>query len=281
MVYVCRDYDSRFQYWQTLKNQETDPKKKDELSRLHIDSVSQHFAQRDRIEIQTCDWFEQQNHPYGKASSISGPLVDSRDTSEAELYYASLPIPGDDFENGSFGDFDVEVLVSLDSHPFIYRLTKPEYDDSQIIIVGNASFLLNMSLVNESNMQIANALIDYVAESEAPQDNILFIESSMMLPISDLDSRDKFSQWRWITQKPLRYIVPQLVFCLILLCFVYFPIFGRPKRIDKKSTANFRDHIHAMAQLIKKSKATTIPRQWIEEYKRRTGRNRRDDQSKN
>lgn len=275
LVYVCRDYDATLQYWESLKENETDADKVDQLSRFYIDAASNYFNVRNILEKKSAPWYEIQEHTYTKASQLSGKLVEDIDTSDADVRYASLPFPGDDLQSGTFGDFDVEVLMSVDSYPFVYRLTGSKIGRSQIIVVGNASFLLNLPLVNATNRKLASSLIDCVSENEYPDDNVLFIESDDPgLQISEMDSRDKASQWNWITRKPMRYIVPNLLICFILLCFVYFPIFGRPRRIKQTSTSNFRDHVDALGQLIGKSKSSTIPRSWIEEYRRRTTKNR-------
>ena len=274
-VYVCRDYDASVQYWETLAERETDPVKADELNRLYLKSLANQFNNRGVFEREDCDWYQIKDYQYAKANKITGELVNYVDTANSDIRYASLAAPGDVVQRGAFGEYDAEVLMSVDSLPFIYRLTNKRFRNSQIIVVGNASFLLNLSLVNDTNREIAVSLIDYISDTETYGKNVLFIESGEFgLMISDRDSRDKFSQWNWITKKPMRYIVPNLLACFILLCFVYFPIFGRPKTFRKKSTTNFQDHIDALGQLIRKSKSVQAPNSWIEEYRRRTSRHR-------
>ncbi|MEM9413695.1 MAG: hypothetical protein AAGA30_21485, partial [Planctomycetota bacterium] len=160
----------------------------------------------------------------------------------------------------------------VDSHPFIYALTSRKFRNSLIIVVGNASFLLNLPLTNSANRNAASQLIELATENKYELSPVLFIESPSDLEISERDSPDVQSQWHWITKKPLRYIVPNILFCCLLFCFVYFPIFGRPKRIKRDSTNDFRNHIQAMAQLIQETKSADDPHSWIEEYKRRTNR---------
>ena len=280
LVYVARDFDAANMYWDTLRQGAAGKEEQDDLSRQFLEATTGHLLNRQAGgKLEGCDWYDVANHPYTKPEKITGDFVDELDVAELDLRYGTLPAPGDLHEAGQFGDYSVEVLMSVDGYPFIYSLTKPKYSGGRIIVVGNSSFLLNFPLINATNRELATELIYLALENEYSSDEVLFIESKYTLPISDRDSPERQSQWEWIAKKPLRYIVPNILFCSLLFCFVYFPIFGRPKKIKQRSTANFRDHINALGQLIRKTKSRTIPNSWIEEYRRRSSSSRSRSES--
>ena len=220
------------------------------------------------------DRYEWSQHQFGKARTVSGSLTDFIDVS-AEIYYGSLPVPGPITDTGSFNGYEVEVLLSVDSKPLVYSLTHEDFTGSRIIIVGNGSLLLNLPLVNSSNRQIAEQLLESIDEFDDRWNDVLFVENDDEIAISDVDVPDDASKWSWITKPPLRYMVPNLVFWCMLFCFVYFPIFGRPQQIEKKSTADFRDHIFALARLVAGTHNRKHPSAWLEKYTKNSNRNQK------
>ena len=113
--------------------------------------------------------------------------------------------------------YDVEVLLEANGQPFVYSLSRTQWNGGKIYIVNNASFLVNLQLVNHENRKLA----EVVAYETVHREPILFIENYGRLPISNTDA-DNANRWSWITKAPLRYIVPHLLFWSMLFCFVYF-----------------------------------------------------------
>lgn len=284
LVYVARDFDAAETYWDLLRKDAVEDSTKDDLSRQFYDATANHISARQNrwSDEMNCDWFKTVPHPYTLAKDFSGELVEGLNTSKLDIRYRSLPSPGDVSGAGEFGDYTVEELMSVDGNPFIYTANKQRFGDSRIIVVGNGSFLLNLPMTNAVNRELAYELIEYALRDDYLDRDVLFIENWNQLSISDKDTPEQQSQWSWITKKPLRYIVPNILFCSLLFCFVYFPIFGRPKKIKKESTSNFRDHIDALGTLIRNTNSRKLPREWIEEYRRRLGhsRSRQDNSSR-
>ncbi len=270
LIYVARDYDATMAYWRALADRPASAEHdyRRDFHRATTEFLANTYDSNDG----KCDWYDLAIHPYTVAQKLSGPLTDSIADDEFDVHYATLPKPGDVNTSGVFGEYDAAVLLSVDDQPMIYSLNKASLGDSEIIVVGNASFLLNLPLTNASNQELAESLIDVATENLYYGEPVLFIESKYDLPIFDRDVPEIQSQWSWITQKPLRYIVPHIFFCCLLFCFVYFPIFGRPRRPKQTKTSNFRDHIEAMGQLLKRSRSVEVTQAWIEEFKRRSSR---------
>lgn len=277
LVYVARDYDAAIDYWEQLETHSingTDEK----LRRNYHDATSSHLFNRHYLKTFNCDWYDLERHQLTQADSIFGPLVEGIESFDVQ--YSYLPKPGEGEVTGKFGNYDVEVMMGVDDKPFVYSLSRRVFPGSRIIIVGNASFLLNLPLANQGNREIAKSLIDFSTENMRFGDPVLFIENNYDLQVADRDSPEVQTAWSWITQEPLRYIVPYVLFSCLLFCFVYFPIFGRPERAELESTSNFREHIDALGRLMGRAKQSENTEKWIEEYRRRAKKKSNTDKTK-
>ena len=277
LVYVARDYDAAIVYWDHLRNVNAKMGQADDnTSREYANSLSSHLANSPRGEEQkSCAWYDWKIKPFQKARSVTGDFANSLDTENAEIHYGSLPVPGEITDSGTFNDYQVEVLLTVDSIPLVYTLSRQDWDDSKIIIIGNGSMVLNLPLTNQVNRQIASRLLETVDESDYDWGDVLFVENQGKIVVSDVDAPEVNSKWSWITKPPLRYMVPNLVFWCMLFCFVYFPIFGRPRNIVRNSTSNFRDHIFALARLIAGTNDRSQPTRWLEQYQKNSSRNQK------
>ncbi len=270
LVLVGRDFNAESLYWEWLREQADDDPDR-ELERGLVDAITGDLSIQNRVGHRDCDWYQTRTFPFQRATQLNGPLAKGIDTSRTDLRFSSLPLPGDLKVNGSFRDYQVEILLTIDSIPFCYSLQKDGWPQSRIIVVGNGSFLLNLPLTVGEHQKLADNLIQYVNQHDPEFGDVLFIESGPQIPYSENEDTDH-SKWMWITSRPLRYIIPNILFWCLLLCFVYFPIFGRPRRIERQATADFRDHILALAALMSKTRSRKEPDTWIEEYRRRTSR---------
>ena len=270
LVYVARDYNAATSYWDLLCEQEDDSTQQLELRKKLHNEITNNF--RDRIDDLnlSCLWFRYKQQADVKAKVLSGVLAENIDSKALDLRYGDLPYPGSVVEKGKFGIYDTEVLLTVDNQPMVYKLYHRRFGRGQIIIVGNASFLLNLPLANPANQELASELVKTSVENaNTPEHRVLFIENFGQLPILEHDVVETHSAWSWITKQPLRYIVPNILFCSMLFCFVYFPIFGRARKIKPLQSSNFRDHVEALGQLIKRTGCDTEAHSWIEIYKRR------------
>ena len=270
VVYVARDYDATVSYWEMLMNQSNSAVAKDsELRRQFHQEYSEYSKKRDRFSgLVSNSWFELESQAYQRATQVDGILADGIEPDLLDIRYGNLPRPGVVVDKGEFGKYEVNTVLKVDGQPMVYTLHSIRSPTNRIIIVGNASFLLNLPLANPANRDLASSLVWFATENQYVGDRVLFIESDDVPPILDRDIPETHSTWSWITKKPLRYIVPNILFCSLLFCFVYFPIFGRAKITKPKQTSNFRDHIDALGKLIKRTKSTTQAESWIQQYRR-------------
>ncbi len=204
----------------------------------------------------SCKWFEIVDRGYQESKTLGGPLADNLDEPPAELTFDRILVPPSNVR------YDVKVLLEVNGQPFVYSLSRPNWSEGKIIVVANGSFLLNLPLVNRENRALAEAFLSETLY----YDPVLFLESTGPIAVSDRDTPNQHNQWSWIRNPPLSYIVPQLLFWCVLFCFVYFPIFGRPAKLPKPSTTNFRDHIRALGHLLERADSEAEAKQWIADY---------------
>ena len=266
LIYVGRDFDAESIYWDQLAESAKMPSEKIDYRRQGSRAYAR--ANQNRVgyfyePTLECDWFKIVDRSHAAVSELSGDFADDIDVEKAEMTVGRMLEPTTEV------GYVVEVLLEANGEPFVYTIKQPHWSDSKIVVVNNASFLLNLPLVNHEHRKLAEVL----AEETIVYDPVVFIEQAGGVKISSSEF-DNPNRWSWVAKKPLRYIVPHLLFWTVLFCFVYFPIFGRPKHTQKKATTNFRDHVRALGRLLEQTNSRDTAHQWIEECKDRTSNRR-------
>lgn len=221
----------------------------------------------------SCDWFDIETIRRKRSNQLSGPLTTGIDETEfPELEVGSLLVPPKPDKNNKWLTKD---LLKVDGENLVYRMNAGDhiYNEHQIIVVNNASFLVNFALIDSKKQALADALI---SEATSPEDfegfgyssRVLILESGPGdIPVRSTDYVNR-TQWAWIAERPLCYIVPHALFWGVLFCFVYFPIFGRPQPLPKKPTTSFRSHVDAIGKQLERSGALAQARQAIQHYQK-------------
>jgi hypothetical protein len=163
----------------------------------------------------------------------------------------------------------LETLLEVNERPFAFRYYEEPADEDQywasenrLVFVTNAGFLTNYGLIKAGNRQLAANLVDQIE----PYSDVLFLESDEYgIEISESDY-DAHNNWAWITKKPLCYMVPHFLAWGVLFCFVFYPIFGRPKRTVEARDRSFGDHIGAIGRLSSRHLNLSTAREKVREY---------------
>jgi hypothetical protein len=118
---------------------------------------------------------------------------------------------------------------------------------SQLIVVANGSFLVNLALVNKEHRKLAQRLIDDTRLSH----RVVFMHADAPTRIRETSGGggdetasvlDVFSVW------PLSVILIQWIIVLALFCFSRWPIFGPPRDPQPAPASDFARHIGALAE---------------------------------
>ena len=218
----------------------------------------------------TCDWFDLEAINRRTSNQLAGPITVEADFDVApELPIEMMMTPKDIDE---YGRWTMTSLLTVDGEDMVYQLHEDTFyeEKNRIIVVQNASFLVNFAAADPNKQALADGLIT-AATSEINKEfsysdsSVLILESENEIPVRNSDFVNK-NLWAWIAEEPLCYIVPHALLWGVLFCFVYFPIFGRPKRLPKRSTTSFRNHINAVAEQLSKYGEKAHARQTIKQY---------------
>ena len=280
LVYVGADYRADEDYYKAIQGSVA-PELQAETLRLLAEAQ---LASQERKDFwnrsiwaassrTSCEWFEIEMVKPFKSNQLDGPMATKADFSAApELPIEVLMSPS---ATSSFGYWKQESLLSVDDEDMVYQLAnRDSYTEKRIIVVQNASFLVNFAATDPNKQELADQLIDIACDSTSTdyygnRPSVLILESSGEIPVRKTDFVNE-NLWAWIAEEPLCYIVPNALFWGVLFCFVCFPIFGRPRRTAKRSTTSFRNHINAVAKQLSRSGGVDHAYKTIEQYQEST-----------
>ena len=159
---------------------------------------------------------------------------------------------------------DSEVLLDVDGAAMIRRLTSYSWGDSQILVVTNGSFLLNLPLVNHEHRKLAGRMIDACGYPG----NAYFIESGRGgVPVFQIDPSEQMATgWEMFMFWPTGVVWWHLSILGIIFCFCVLPIFGRPRTWDEAGAADFGKHVRALGALMKQTGQHAYATERLREY---------------
>ena len=262
LILVGRDYDSGIAYWENVVGR-VQGEKLIKAKRRLAQVKSDFYGRRMSAVSENCDWYESQLEDYEAATRFSGAWSRQLNGSAADIYVGTPLSPGQPRYESNWN-----TVLKANGRPFItfYSPDTNYYNNSNnsIVLVSNGSFLTNYGMVNQENRKLAIRLIERQRLGKT-----LFIESGTA-EVAVLNSEQNHETWAWITKPPLKYIVPHFLLWGIFFCFVLYPIFGRPKRVESDGeNTNFRSHVKAMARLLSRSGRRDLAQQKIERYANR------------
>ncbi len=289
LIYVGRSYTAELDYLERVRNRgDADPP--EELLRQIAEARTRRQTYQNRnflwtvMQSDQCRWFLTQRINRGTSSRVTGWLAEETGLEECELDIGTVLVPPEDSE----GDDPENHLLYADDRLFAWQIPLGEYawqtpqgdygyGNNHVIVVSNASFLLNYSLTDSGHVQLAEELIT-MCDTSSP---VAFLESGQW-GLRIRESEVQHHPWSWISQRPLRYVVPHILFWGIMLCFALFPVFGRARRFRVKqsfderseesfhrqvSTTSFRSHIVAMGKLLQRCESREEAEAKIRKYR--------------
>jgi hypothetical protein len=255
LVYVGRDFDAAAWYWQKVEPG-TPGNQLAELRQRKIAAMSDFQTARQKIPTTEEGWFcEEPTFKPRPVRSLNGKpeWTEGIDPKKVEIELNGRMKPASDAEVVLESEGD--MLVSVE-----------RFGESQLVVVTNGSFLLNLPLVNHEHRKLAGRLIDQIGE---PKKTVVFLESDANgPPIRDEDPTagmptglDMFHLW------PTSWILLHLAVVGILLCFSRYPIFGLAHNPETETVSDFSKHIQALAVLLSRSNDTSYAMTRILKYK--------------
>jgi hypothetical protein len=158
-----------------------------------------------------------------------------------------------------------EVLLAADdgmsTSALVTRVTSDLWGGSQLLVVTNGSFLLNLPLVNHEHRKLAGRLIDECG----PTGRVVIWESDTFRATSSEQEND----WSVMTTWPLNFILLHLAVLGMLYLLWRFPIFGLPHQIRGPATSDFAKHVDALGKLMAATKDEAYAQRKVAEYRER------------
>lgn len=150
-----------------------------------------------------------------------------------------------------------EILILPDNPadwPLKFSQREP-LGESQLIVVANGSFLLNLMLVNREHRKLAGKLIGEVQRCGGRQQQVIFLESGPGgPPVRDHDPAKRGpSGLEALLAWPTWWMFAHLAFAGILLMLSRWPIFGIPRELPPEDQPDFGRHIEALGELLRRT----------------------------
>jgi len=261
LVYIGRDYDAGIAYWKKVQPQ-APPEQTLEVARRLATAQAEFDASRSRLpDEQACDWFTlRRGAARRQVRALEGLWSAGIDDSRLEIEWgARYDIPDAQASKawmerrGEVGSSPKYVpLLTSESATLISRVTLPGWDESQILVVTNGSFLLNLPLVNHEHRVLAGRLI---AACGAAGKRVAFLESGPDgPPILDVEPDTKApTGFEVFTVWPIGVVAMHFVILGITACFALLPVFGRPRHLEEEPRSDFGKHVEALGELLAKT----------------------------
>ena len=261
LIYVGRDFDAGPVYWKQIERQ-VEPALLMETRRRWAKAQAAHDYDRasaaDKAEAQ---WFTSQcSVVQRRVEALEGPWSEGLVLERMSVVMGHNMIPELSGEK-----YVVEPLLSADNRPFVTRLQHPAWQDSQVILISNGSFLLNLPLVNSEHRKLAGRLV-----SHCKRGLCVFLETGLGGPrIANQESRKPgLTGFEVLTVWPIGPIVIHLVVLGMLACFLLFPIFGNPRTLAQDNASDFGEHVQALGELLYRVNDKAHARRQINAYRK-------------
>ncbi|RCS52802.1 hypothetical protein DTL42_08180 [Bremerella cremea] len=262
-IYIGRDFDASVQYWEEAI-QKVPPEQKLDTMRQRSLAIQDFDELRNFIAEEEDYYFfkTERDAPRRVAKSLRGPWAKDIDASKTNIVLRTRILPAttdalyegydtlDSDEPPVYAVEDIDVLLSSRGEAIVTRMGS-DYSDSQLILVTNGSFLLNLPLVNPEHRKLAAKLVNQCDRDSYSPETVAFLETGDYVDIRRADdTTDATSGWEWLSKWPLNLVGLQMAWWMIVLCFALYPIFGRPKQLPAAETSDFKKHIDSVGDLL-------------------------------
>lgn len=275
LVYIGRDYDATITYWEKVQPT-APPEQAVEVARRLAKARAEYNKQRSGLaDDDGCRWFDARRDDskrlVGKGAEtptgLSGAWANDRSIDQSALeieIHGRLDEPPKQ-PHGVLGHpLESDDLLAVDNDVLVRRITCDDWDEGQIIVVTNGSFLLNLPLLEKEHRELAGKLI---AECGPPGSAVFLESGSMGPPVFEQDpgenhptGMEAFTVW------PIGAILLHFVALGILYVFARAAIFGRPHELPPEAVSDFGRHIHALGDLLARSQDRRYAKERLTHY---------------
>ncbi len=248
LIYVGRDFDAAPLYWSKARPL-APPALKAEFAKRQLIAEGDEAAERP-TSLSNSSWpgvmkLDNSATP-NKVKSLAGPWSKGIDASKIEIERETRLLP--------VGEHEV-LLATGSGDPLVstvYFSSGWGSETSQIVLIENGSWMLNLPLVNHEHRKLAGKLVDSVGP---PSRRVVFLESNADgPPITEEDPNLQpptglglLGVW------PIGILLAQLAVLGMVYAFAQWPILVTPSNGEQSSLTDFRRHIRALGRLLRET----------------------------
>jgi hypothetical protein len=269
VVYIGRDYDAATAYWNKVQPT-APPEDATEIQRRLARAKAQHASDRAKMPVKHyARWFTaKRDGDRRDVKTLEGPWAAGIDASKCEISLEGrldVPEQADITPSDAAIPENFEPLLSSEGDRLATRVTDPDnWDDGQVIVVANGSWLLNYPLVNHEHRKLAARLVN---ECGSPG-KVGFLESSEGgPPVMNKEPSGDNSPLAFMDVWPLNAIIVHLTVLGIIFCLARSPIFGRPRELPVEPAADFGKHVTALGELLARSQDQNYAQSRLHQYR--------------
>ena len=261
LVYVVKDYTSDQEFWASMianLPSSTPQDQRDEMQRrLNESSWRSGLRGRPRRTApgQTADakeWFSLSDPTGNKTTSkkLEGPWAEGVNAEQAA-------VPFDQYFDVLGGE---KVYLEADGKPLVIGWSLS--NQSQVIVVANASFILNASLLNKARRPLTEKLVDQLGP---PPRRVAIVEGYRPTDDSPVESSSPFAL---LKTPPFGWIASHFSVFLILLALASAVRLGRVRSEPPTGVERPVAHPEALGRLLAKSGRSDVALLILKNYRR-------------
>lgn len=278
LIYVGRDYDATMDYWEKVLPAAPPEASVEILRRLAQARAAHGQARSAATEAKDCRWFRSrpgEPRRYFGRRQDRPPQLQGTWAADGSVRPAELDLvvdtrleelknpPSDDYG----GHFRSRTELAAGGVALVRRIENSYWNEGQILVVTNGSFLLNLPLVEHEHRKLASNLIAACGPS---QKRVMFLESGPQgVPVHEQEpganyptGLEAFTVW------PLNAIVLHFVVLGILILASRWTVFGRPRQLPRPPVSDFGHHVDALGELLAKTQNHAYAQARLAEYRR-------------
>jgi hypothetical protein len=257
ILYVPYDFNADHEYWSEVLA---------ELPKEASPRLRKAIEERDRASLgsgeegdapehvaNAVDWFATSpvaDSPSATCQTLSGPWSAGVDSQAAALPRHRTLKP----------QLSETVLLAGDGKPL--AITWSRYNASAVLVIANASFLLNAPMVKPARRQLTRRVVNWIGQT--PGHKVAFVEGGSVLG----SSASAMSVWGLLKVPPFGWIAAQFFVLGLAACLARAPRLGRARPDPPTEEDRPAAHAEALGDLLAKTQQDQTARSILETYHR-------------
>jgi hypothetical protein len=258
LVYIPYDYNALADYWSDVlahlpKDAAASLRTRAEKLRDRAKAWTDHIPRRPKEVAGATDWFAviPASRPPAPCKRLQGPWADGVDASQAAVpVHETLKVDAE------------TVLLACGKDKEALAMEWTRYKGSQVLVLANASFLLNAALMNPARRPLAGQVVDWVGDG--PQ-RVAFVEGLNVLG----GGPEAPSIWRILERvASIRWVAVQMLVLGLAACLARAPRLGRPRPEPPSGADRPAAHAEALGALLARAGHAGDARAILDAYRR-------------